>query len=92
MTPAWSRDGRRIFYRVDDRMMAPFGPAGEVGARVELFRGSYLPSSPGAPRMYDVAADGRFLMLKSVDILGAGVDVGPQVVLVQNWLAELPSR
>jgi serine/threonine-protein kinase len=91
-TPAWSRDGRQIFYRSADQMMAvPFEASGEVGRPAELFRGDYLPSQPSAPRMYDVAADGRFIMLKSASTT-TSTPVEPQVVLVQNWYLELAER
>ena len=49
-------------------------------------------SLPGAPRMYDVAPDGRLLMLKFVTPSGHPDDLGPRVVLVQNFFTELRER
>jgi len=90
---AWSPDGSELIYRLDDRMMAvPFTPDGNTprfGQPTELFPGNYMMALPGAPRMYDVAPDGRFLMLKYVTPSNQRDDLGPQVVLVQNWLDEL---
>ena len=42
--------------------------------------------------MYDVAPDCRFLMLEYVTPSGQRDDLGPQVVLVQNWLDKLRER
>ena len=38
-------------------------------------------------RQYDVAPDGRFLMLKR-----EATSASPHLVIVQNWLAELARR
>jgi serine/threonine-protein kinase len=91
--PVWSRTGRELFYfTVDGRMVAvpveASGPTWKVGGPTELFRGSYEIREDGSlGRQYDVAADGRFLMLKHE----AGADA-PHFVVVQNWVAELARR
>jgi Tol biopolymer transport system component len=89
----WSPDGSELIYRIGDRMMAmPFTADGNTprfGQPTELFQGDYMMALPSAPRMYDVAPDGRFLMLKYVTPSSQRDDLGPQVVLVQNWLDEL---
>ena len=60
-----------------------------------LFEGAYLFAGQGGVRQFDVAPDGRFLMIT----LGAArqpSDIGDarptQVVLVQNWFEELKER
>jgi hypothetical protein len=80
---AWSPDSRELYYRRDTQMFAvPVDPAGNppAGRANVLFEGQYLfePNNPGVPH-YDVAPDGRFLMISS--------DAGPtdQVQVVLNW-------
>ena len=64
--PVWSRDGRELFYRQGDAMVAVRVELGE-GARVStpsrLFSGRYVGTAGSAA--FDVAPDGRFLMVKS---------------------------
>ena len=77
--PVWRRDGRELFYRNADRMMAV--PVSAVdrfdpGRPQELWRGQYshgMSSSCGAPGLssanYDVSPDGqRFLMIQDEDV------------------------
>jgi eukaryotic-like serine/threonine-protein kinase len=76
--PVWRRDGRELFYRNGDRMMAVPVSAGDTfegGRPQELWRGPYshgMSSSCGAPGLtssnYDVTPDGsRFLMIQDED-------------------------
>jgi len=64
--PAWSRDGRELFYRAGDTMMVAsvtLRPAFAVTGRRVLFGGAYLRGGPF--REYDVAPDGqRFVMVQ----------------------------
>jgi Tol biopolymer transport system component len=64
--PAWSRDGRELYYRRADTMMVAtvaLRPSFAVTGRRALFTGAYLPGGPF--REYDVAPDGqRFLMVQ----------------------------
>ncbi len=98
LSPAWSRDGGEIFYRAgpekkfyavridgDDRdRLTP-------GMPVELFEGPY--DQGGPTRHYDVAPDGRFLVMKSPDeaavIAGQEGFVPKRIRFIQNWFAEL---
>jgi eukaryotic-like serine/threonine-protein kinase len=95
--PVWSRDGRRLFYRTLPRpewsgMVAvdvSFTPTFRVGRRQTLFEvpQRFRTYTPG--RGYDVAEDGRFLMLAPA----ASVPLVPrQIVFVQNWFSELRRR
>jgi len=85
--PVWSRDGRTLFYRhVDRRLSVAVETSAEL--RFEppalLFETSYVRA--GQPPTYDVAPDGRFLMLAHP----AGSEPGAQPhVVVLNWAAEL---
>jgi eukaryotic-like serine/threonine-protein kinase len=82
--PMWSRDGRELFYREGDAMMAvavqhdPFG----ASPPRKLF------DLPGAkygldPYVadYDVAPDGRFISVRR--------DASPEINVVLNWIEEL---
>jgi serine/threonine-protein kinase len=64
--PCWSRDGRELFYREGDAMMAASvrtQPAFEVTERRRLFSGAFL--AGGGFREYDVAPDDRrFVMVR----------------------------
>jgi len=65
--PVWSRDGRRLFYRGDGRLMAATirsGPAFEVASRDTVLTDTYV--FAGNPHAnYDVMPDGKhFIFLK----------------------------
>jgi hypothetical protein len=46
----------------------------------------FVGSGPGpGPRHYDVAPDGRFLMMKSAE----GAEAQTRLIVVENWLDEL---
>ncbi len=67
--PVWSRDGSEIFYRNGHKMMSvPVTGTGvdiELGTPGMLFEKRFLPTGPTHMRRnYDVAADGRFLMIQ----------------------------
>jgi serine/threonine-protein kinase len=87
--PVWSRDGRELFYRQGAAMMAvTMDTAGEelsFGASGELFNEPYLSSPAPTARTYDVAPDGRFLMIQ----LDGSSDGSASIVVVQNWTEEL---
>ncbi len=94
--PAWSRDGREIFYRWGGKFFAvsidSSGDRLTAGQPIELFDDKdYLAVSPIRP--YDVAPDGRFLFIKWPDeaTQSAAVEkVFPdRIRVVQNWFAEL---
>jgi hypothetical protein len=60
------------------------GASWKMGSPTKLFRGPYAIREGSLGRLYDVARDGRFLMLKE-----AARDDAPHLVIVQNWLTEL---
>ena len=66
--PAWSRDGKELFYRIGGAMMSvavkTSGTDFVPDKPVMLFRGVFLNTTP--TRMYDVAPDGRFLMVQPI--------------------------
>jgi Tol biopolymer transport system component len=85
--PAWSRDGRELFYRSGDKMMAvatTIQPTFQVAKPTVLFEKPYYYVDP--LRDYDIASDGRrFLMLKE----GEQVANAIRMNLVLNWFEEL---
>jgi Tol biopolymer transport system component len=87
--PIWSRDGRKLFYvALGGSIVAVPVEAStttwNAGSPTELFRGAYFLREGSLGRQYDVAPDGRFLMLKRET-----VDETPHFVIVQNWLTEI---
>jgi Tol biopolymer transport system component len=87
--PVWSRDGRELFYRQGDQMMAvPVAPNAEflAGRPRQLFEIRFDAGDNGPN--YDVSPDGKwFVMPRS----NQGVVPG-EIHLVLNWFAEVTSR
>jgi Tol biopolymer transport system component len=90
--PRWSRDGRRLYVRHGDGsgldvVDMSAGPASAERRTVfDVPPESYFEYNPDN-HMYDVTPDGRILMLEA----GAG-DVSGDLVVVQNWLADVEAR
>ncbi len=86
--PVWARDGRELFYRNGDKMMAvaiETEPDISVGTPRLLFEGRFLPGPPWARRNYDISPDGqRFLMIQREQDL-----VPTEIIVVLNWFEEL---
>lgn len=86
--PAWSPDSRELYYRRGSDLMVVKVPAeGASGwpAPDVLFTGTFARDTSG-DQSYDVAPDGRFLMMRPT----ASGPIHVQVVL--DWLADLRSR
>jgi len=85
----WARNGRELFYRRGDAMMAVSveTKAGFVASKPKvLFNGNYEPGPYAFSANYDVSPDGqRFLMLKT----GERPAAPAQVNIVLNWSDEL---
>ena len=90
--PAWNRNGRELFYRIGNKMMAvdvTTQPSFSVGKPRMLFEGRYA-QPPFPATNYDVSPDGqRFLMLKPVEQDHAAPT---QINVVLNWFEELKRR
>jgi len=85
--PVWSPDGKELFYRNGDKMMAidiiETEPELEVTDPEVLFEGHYY---TGKPRNYDISPDGhKFLMLKEDEEKPSA----SQLIVVLNWFEEL---
>ena len=88
----WNPNGRELFYRSGDKMMAvdiATQPGFAAGKPRMLFEGSYLPTPFTHPN-YDVSPDGqRFLMLKPTE----RAETAPtQINVVLNWFEELKQK
>jgi eukaryotic-like serine/threonine-protein kinase len=82
--PRWSRDGKELFFRQGSRMMAvTVDTTGSFTASAPhlLFEGDF--DDVGGIADYDVAPDGRFLMLKPEIKVET-----PRLALIVNWFDE----
>jgi serine/threonine protein kinase/Tol biopolymer transport system component len=90
--PIWSHYGAEVFYREGDRMMAvPVepGPPPKIGVPQFLFEGRYLAADLGFANDYDVAPDGRFLMVRRGEAKGETSLRTDRINFVLNWFEEL---
>ncbi len=91
-SPVWSADGKELFYRAGERVMAvevTRQPTLRATPPRELFRGTYVNPAAGG-RQYHVGPDGRFVMLKRV--MAEATPAQPKIVLDVNWLDALQER
>jgi serine/threonine-protein kinase len=85
--PVWSPDGKELFYRTWDKMMAVSIESQDqtlrAGSPRMLFEGSYVNhSNPPGYQYYDISPDGkRFVMMTE--------EVETQLNVVVNWFEEL---
>ena len=90
--PAWNRNGRELFFRSGDKMMAvdvATQATFSAGKPKMLFQGLYQPN-PTMNANYDVTPDGqRFLMIKPTSVQEAAPT---QINVVFNWFEELKRR
>ena len=93
--PLWSRDGTELFYRNGDEMMAvrvlATAPELEVSRPRVLFEGHFLGGLDlgGNPATnYDVASDGRFLMIQEPEVERTRTSLK----IILHWSEELERR
>ena len=90
--PLWSPDGRELFYRNGDQMMAvriDREPTFTPGRPVVVFEGQYQAMFGAISRDYDLSPDGqRFLMIRADDENAPA----PQINIVLNFFEELKER
>jgi serine/threonine-protein kinase len=92
--PRWSTSGRELFYvsSRNEMMAVQVGTSGDTWSALPPRRlfdaGSYFLGNQGwFLVMFDVAKDGRFLMIKPVG--GSPTTAQDSLVVVQNWTEEL---
>jgi Tol biopolymer transport system component len=87
--PVWAPSGREIFYLAQGSVVAvsiEFSPSLRTGKPQVLFPDHYAGSYFGST--YDVAPDGRFLMI----LPSEDENAPPPVYVVQGWFEELKRR
>jgi Tol biopolymer transport system component len=86
--PMWSRDGLHLYYaagnQLTDATLTP-EPRVSVASRDSLFSAPFFSGTPFSLASYDVARDGRFLMIRSNDDHF-------QLVVTLNWTTEVAAR
>jgi len=92
MRPLWSRDGRELFFSsLDGRQMLAVavqpGRTLVAGRPQVLFDFATQPPT-GGYRPYDIAPDGRFVIIRSGQAEAAG-GTASNLVVVLNWFEEL---
>jgi hypothetical protein len=96
LSPVWAPDGSELFYRNSrtGEMMAvaiDTEPEFRAGTAAALFDGPYLMVTLSRFRPWDVAPDGRFLMVQEESRVESGQEI-PDFVFVENWIEELKER
>ena len=97
--PVWARNGRELYYLEGDASRREEADRQVIAVAVDsrdsfdfqpperLFENRYVSTSQ--PPSYDVAPDGRFLMIRPLD----NDSLTPRrVVVVQNWIEEVKER
>lgn len=87
--PVWSRDGRTLFFRSAESVMeaavSPMSPL-EFAAPKVLFRDTFTRTQGSFHTHFDVAPDGRFLMIENPN---QGTVGRQEIHVVLNWADEL---
>jgi len=96
-SPLWSPDGRELFYRNGDEVMAvavETEPTFKAGKPETVFRGKYTFYAPAEEHPWDISPDGkRFLMMKEIASTGESAAESPRKInIVLNWTEELKQR
>jgi serine/threonine-protein kinase len=82
--PVWARNGRTLFFRSGDRLQAVGVKPTATGLELTTPAPAIVSSlEPEFHETFDVASDGRFLMVRSV-----GRD---RIGIILNWTSELPT-
>ena len=85
--PLWSRDGKELFYRNDDKMMVVTVETEsefKAGTPRELFKGQFRGSATLIDHSYDLTPDGRFIMIQEDE-----ESAKTKINVVLNWFEEL---
>jgi Tol biopolymer transport system component len=90
--PKWRRDGRELYYLALDGKLMALPVKGErifeAGTPVPLFETPLTVTrpTPSRDRRYDVAADGRFLIVTPTQ------STVPPMAVVVNWMSALEKK
>jgi serine/threonine protein kinase/Tol biopolymer transport system component len=99
-SPLWSRDGRELFYRNGDAVMAvpvKTGPSFSIETPKTLFHGTYISAGFFVNTLelspWDISLDGkRFLMMKEPRTAASTLGGPRKINIILNWLEELKER
>ena len=96
-SPLWSPDGKELFYRKDDEVIAVSVETKQTFKAVKseiLFRGNYVFVASADFNAWDINPDGkRFLLMKeSTGDPTAGGTSRPRINIIANWFEELKER
>jgi len=90
LNPVWARDGKDLFYHDSTRMLSARVASTGLGLRIEpprvLFEHEFE-AGPRSPRTFDVAPDGRFIMVERSTAKSSA-----SIVLARNWGEEVKRR
>ena len=93
--PAWARNGRELYFLdARDRLTAvtvhATGTTFDAGTPAAILPPNYVVNAPGTTygRGYDVAADGRFLMIKNEERADDQA-AGDRLIVIHHWSEEL---
>jgi Tol biopolymer transport system component len=89
--PVWNPNGKELFYRSGDKMMAvdiTTQPSFAAGKPKMLFEGSYVATTLTQP-LYSVSPDGQRFLMRKYEQSSSTLT---QVVVVQNWFEELKQK
>jgi Tol biopolymer transport system component len=83
--PTWSHDGKELFYQEGSKLMVAAVTSAplQIQPAKMLFEGGFIAWEPNTPRTFDVAPDGRFLMIEPTATNAQRFNV------VLNWTEEL---
>ena len=86
--PAWSRDGKELFYENGPKLLSARvesdAPDFRVAAPQVLFEGGFAHDADPMLRFFDVAPDGRLLMIEPADTAGVA-----SIIVARHWDEEL---
>jgi serine/threonine-protein kinase len=99
-SPLWSPDGRELFFRNGDAVMAVSSktdPTFSVETPEMLFQGTYVSATLAYDDWdygtWDISPDGkRFLMMKETGSAASGAGRSRKINVVLNWFEELKQR
>jgi hypothetical protein len=95
-SPLWSPDGRELFYRLGNSIMAvevEAAPTFNTGKPKILFQGEYYAPATSSLNPWDIHPDGkRFLMVKPAEAASTEEESRPTINIVLNWFEELKER
>ena len=96
--PRWSPDGKELFYLGNDNAVMAVAvqksPTFSLGTPKKLFQSTYVGLGPSSGIPWDIAPDGRFLMMRNPGTGGQSDAAAAlrKINIVLNWTEELKQR